>query len=264
MAAGKIFPGKQSYNDTDSNRNKVYAKAHVDTGASGVTVYFKVWDVDHDAANTPLDPNGSAQCAGPDNRGSHSPTGITSATTDCTGWAEITVTVSLQPGDNYRFSATTTQSDLQEPNMYWQDADNGTDPTDGKTSGELDVWRKLWVERDSFGEPEIEVGEYIFDGNGKLTGNSTSLTSTVLTDSGEDWRPANQLVGGEVDPDTSDCVYEAIEITASTQTTITGSNLNANASSGDPYEIDVDDDDMGDVPDPDTGELSTAMAQCYV
>jgi len=68
-------------------------------------------------------------------------------------------------------------------------------------------------------------------------------------------RPDDQLIGAQVDADTSDADEDAYQVTDSARTTVTcgGANMLQHAQAGDPYEIDTHDVDPGDVPAPDTG-----------
>jgi hypothetical protein len=121
---------------------------------------------------------------------------------------------------------------------------------------------------------------YIFDGDQRLTGTPTSLLARILEQSTHDWLPSDQLVGAEVDPNTSDGndLFDSsnwhtdgvIPVTASAQgylITMSGTNLTANASSSAPfdtYSILVDDPDHGDIPDASMSVLMAAMKECYI
>ncbi|HIJ65923.1 MAG TPA: hypothetical protein HPP77_08215 [Candidatus Hydrogenedentes bacterium] len=109
-----MFPGQLApYDPRPDLRDKSRVGAHLNTGEPGVTVYFKVWDADNPAASTPpIDDDSLAK--GDDNRGPHWPTGITAAVTDDRGHACITVITSLQPGDNYKVSASPRREDLED------------------------------------------------------------------------------------------------------------------------------------------------------
>jgi hypothetical protein len=149
-----------------------------------VTVHFRVWDVDDpfDQLHGPNGPPGDlmadvhlidSNMAGPDNRGQNDPgPGVYTADTNAEEpeKAVVTVTVAMQPGDNYRAAASclpdavstaqTTQSDADllgvttDPNGWF--IPNGAFaayrvPT--TWSPMLTVWRKLHVETDSMARP---------------------------------------------------------------------------------------------------------------
>ncbi len=152
-----------------------------------VEVYFKVWDVDdpfdqihgpqgaNDIANVALIDN---DLAGSDNR----PVGETPwesppVITDANGRATVTITVSMQPGNNYRAGASV---DPPEINGTTQpQADGNAPPVNVEFSPMLTVWRKLHVETDSmarptfaentinvsWNEPRFPTGELLLDIN---------------------------------------------------------------------------------------------------
>jgi len=162
--------------------------AQVCPAIAGLTVYFKVWDVDDpfDQLHGP----GSADeivgvelvdddQVGGDNRGGWTDPYTDSDQTDETGRAEITVTVSMQPGDNYRAGASLLedavddevdipQATQAQADGYssWDGGGGWFDPygwwphyswDDYKCplvwSQMLTVWRKLHVEVDSMARP---------------------------------------------------------------------------------------------------------------
>jgi len=194
----QIFPGKMSPTDvTPAARRQVDLVATVYPPIAGIQVYFKVWDVDDpfDQLHGPnaVDPDpGTAENEGiipnvelvdndrdgPDNR----PTpetpmtfiATTAVSTNLDGEpiseATVTVTVSMQPGNNYRAAATVLNGVVNglSPQVDQSDADElsvweypvGTFRKYGNVSGYvvpvvwspmLTIWRKLHVELDSMG-----------------------------------------------------------------------------------------------------------------
>ena len=178
----RIFPGKISPDDVLATiRKKVKLVATVDPPIAGVTVYFRVWDVDDpfDQLNATMpdvnlidDDND-----GPDNR----PTGCEGVwsglnSTDENGQAIKTFTVSMQPGNNYRAAASCLNDALDQVSQADADALSvELDPAtqtyigNGNFSGYhvpvvwskmLTVWRKLHVETDSMVRPAFAENTY--------------------------------------------------------------------------------------------------------
>ena len=129
-------------------------------------MYFKVWDVDDPFDQ--LNPNMpdvhliDADASGPDNRGTDPAPGTYTGTTDDAGKTRVTITVSMQPGNNYRAGASVLQDAIDQPpaGQTMQQVAGAPGPT--FTSGYsvplvwspmLTVWRKLWVERDTMAAP---------------------------------------------------------------------------------------------------------------
>lgn len=181
----RIFPGKLSPSDScPTDRSNVTLRATLSQAMSGCSVEFRVFDVDD-----PFDQNNAvltnvtlidSDTSGPDNRGSGG-VGTYTASTDSNGVAEVTVTVSMQPGDNFRAAASaipgaasgTTQAQV----------DTNTPPVNVKFTQMLTVWRKLHVETDSMAPVtgnEIDVPFTDFSGTG------TSLTEIRGTGSLDD------------------------------------------------------------------------------
>lgn len=262
----RIFPDKLAYDDAyPSRRDRVYVTATITPAIANIPVYFQLWDVDDPSANSgPVDDN----AVGPDNRGTASLTA--SVSTDGSGVARATLIVSMQPGDNFRVVASCYSG--AEGLGTQALADAGSDPVDGKMTEALTVWRKLWVEQDSMGAPEpLAEGAYLFDGDAALSGNSTALTANSLSDTTKDWRPGNQLSGGEVDSHTgrANALGIAIGNTISMVTTATGISIDKDSSNqvipaGSPYAIHLDDPAPGDLPDPELSVTVDAFSECYI
>jgi hypothetical protein len=180
----RIFPDKLSPGDsTPTIRQQVKLVATVAPPVAGVTVYFKVFDVDDpfDQLNPDM-PNVSlidpTPTSGPDNRPSgEAPwTPPSAPTTDSEGKARVTFTVSMQPGNNYRAGASLIQAALTQNTTYGGQTVNPQQHADalnvlgGSWSGYstpltwsqmLTVWRKLTLEVDSMDrESETAAGRF--------------------------------------------------------------------------------------------------------
>ena len=122
----KIFPGKLEPSDEHPEyRREVDLVATVVPAVPGETVYFEVWDVDdpfdqlHGPGGADDIPNVHTldeDASGPDNRGGVDPgVGTYTASTNADGEARVTMTVSVQPGNNYRAEASLLQDAHQPP-----------------------------------------------------------------------------------------------------------------------------------------------------
>lgn len=145
----RIYPGDYSAGDPYSDdRKKVKIVATIVPAIAGETVYFKNWDVDDPSTDdSPVDSNGAS---GSDNRGGDGSLSPSHDTTDASGEAEVTFTVSMQPGDNFKIAASCWQAKLNSMTQAQADADDP--PHCVKLSGMLTVWRKLHVDLDSMGQ----------------------------------------------------------------------------------------------------------------
>lgn len=142
----RVFADKESPTDTVDHR-RIRVRASLASPTPGVTVYFRLFDVDDASSDGAVDPNGAA---GGDNRGSSGQLAA-SAVTDQNGEAELVFSVSAQPGDNYRVGASLDQPELT---ALGQDSVPAGDAQvdslmQGCLSPLLTVWRRLWVELDS-------------------------------------------------------------------------------------------------------------------
>jgi hypothetical protein len=149
----RIFPGKQTFNDPSAaDRKKVTVKATITPAVAGANVYFDWWDVDDPSTDWfPLD---TTSTDGFDNKGSGESLSATSETTNASGEARVTFTVSMQPGDNFRITASASETQLGEVTQFL--IDYGNLPSGVILSRMLTTWRKLWIEQDSMGAvPEI-------------------------------------------------------------------------------------------------------------
>ncbi len=167
-----IFPGKTSPQDQNPQlRNQVDLVATITPPISGVPVYFQVWDVDdpfdqihgpggaNDVPNVNLIDNDTS---GPDNRPVGEAPQTFSVPTGADGKARVTLTVSMQPGNNYRAAASCIEDVFggTGAQVDQTDADAKQSDHSGDWSGYevpavwskmLTVWRKLHVEVDSMG-----------------------------------------------------------------------------------------------------------------
>jgi hypothetical protein len=162
-----------------------YLVATVEPPTPGLTVYFKVFDVDDpfDQINASMPDVGviDGDAFGPDNRGTEalSLPWMLSATTDAAGQARVTFTVSMQPGNNYRAGASLLQDAMTQATQSKADALNANG---GAWSGYaapltwspmLTVWRKLHVETDTMVRPTFPQNTFTMAG---ATGPPTPVT----------------------------------------------------------------------------------------
>ncbi len=172
----RIFPDKRFVVDPSANiRNKVNLKATLNPAVNGCDVQFRTWDVDD-----PFDQNNSglanvqvidSDASGPDNRGSDPGVVTGTGTTDARGVARFTVTVSMQPGNNYRGAASGFAADLSGTTQT--QAETNAPPPRVKFTDMLTVWRKLHVELDSMGPV---TGNEIVTTFTDIVGTGTALT----------------------------------------------------------------------------------------
>jgi len=185
----RIFPGKITYDDQYAPlRRYVLAVAEWTLGDPPPEMYFRLWDVDDPSADgPPIDtrPKVEPGANGPDNwvpneddpvdqhkiasesdatkhftvavprgyvirfkeDGSWEKLPIGGDNADC--FYKVEVKVGMQPGDNYRFTASPELPNLLEPKYTQENADKAQLPANGRISKKLTVWRKLHVEIDS-------------------------------------------------------------------------------------------------------------------
>ena len=209
-----------------------------------------------------------------DNRGGAGTLYGISAYTNDQGVAEVEFNVGWRPGDNYRifahglntfsdsftaqFDVVAKQNDGDQARLQYARGAGGL-VNGNYYSNLLTVWRKLHVERDSMGAPQAG---HVF---GLEIGTSTNLTNDTLTDATKNW-PLADLNGGLLDPNTGDQIPEAFEVDWNGPDTlgIVGAGLTLNATAGDPYAVDTDDADLGDLPTPDGTLLEEALKESYI
>lgn len=207
----QIFPGKIGPNDSTPNvRKQVDLVATVNPPIPGVEVYFKLWDVDDpfDQIHGPLGaddvPNVAEidnNQAGPDNRPLPGEAPMThTATTGPDGTATWTITVSMQPGNNYR-AAASALSDVfgPDPQVTQATADllgvksdnQGNLVANGEDWGYkvpvvwsemLTVWRKLHVETDTMVRPTFAQNTFPMNWSKPRTGSPSTVVLFEVAD----------------------------------------------------------------------------------
>jgi hypothetical protein len=157
----RIFPDR--LNPTDGiDRRTVRVVAQLTQPVSGVTVYFRNFDIDDPESNTIIDANGSF---GNDNRGERDSQGNWTTQSAGTlsapsavsnnGVAIVDFAVTMQPGDNFVISASTDSTysnGIAINGTGLEDSAGNQLPTTraGRTSM-LSVWRKIHLEVDTMG-----------------------------------------------------------------------------------------------------------------
>jgi hypothetical protein len=146
----RVFPDKET--PSGPVRNKVTVRA---TATPGATIIFKAFDVDDPSTDAaPVDPNGTS---GNDNRGTPQSGTLSSsaAQADASGFAQVDLTVTMHPGDNFRVAGACDQTYLDGvagAGTGLRDADGAPLPTAGaKSTDLLTVWRSFHVEVDHMG-----------------------------------------------------------------------------------------------------------------
>jgi len=185
LAGGKIFPGKKTYEDEhgpDRRKVKVKATLNIAPDASdNIYLHFKRWDVDDPCFSTaPLDPDDSDPDPNKhsiDNRGSfkfeNNDHSIDVLAEGCIVYT--TFLVSMNPGDNYRITATTSQEANDDLTHY--KVETGNIPSSVKRTPMLTTWRKLWIERD-YMAPVPSTGNE----KNRITGTADSYNYDTGTD----------------------------------------------------------------------------------
>jgi hypothetical protein len=211
LAGGKIFPGKKTHNDVQTYRRKVFVKATLNMEPDeddNIEVHFKCWDVDDPCFSTaPLDPDDSDPDPNKhsmDNRGSFNFEG-TGHSVDVlaeSGLVHAIFLVSMNPGDNYRITATTSQKANDDLTHY--KVETGSLPSSVKRTPMLTTWRKLWIERDSMDDVATTGAEKDFTTSTitSLDASSYDPGSNITTLDVDDlpmyWDEADYLNGGKL------------------------------------------------------------------
>ena len=198
--------------------------AQVEPPIAGVTVHFKVWDVDDpfdqihgplgadDVPNVDLIDNNQA---GPDNRPVPEAPLTQTVTTAPDGTATWLFTVSMQPGNNYRAAATVIDDVFDppppdQPQVTQAMADGLSVKTDaagkfvpnGNDSGYkvpvvwskmLTVWRKLHVETDSMVRPAFLQNTYAMNWRNPVQDASPDRVIIQVEDGGGFATPTGQF-----------------------------------------------------------------------
>ncbi|MEK6677070.1 MAG: hypothetical protein AABZ47_15630 [Planctomycetota bacterium] len=178
----RIFPDRLSPGDTEAGivRQRVKLVASVTPPVEDVIVHFRIFDVDDpfDGLHLPCIPGNSPpgcireleaiddDLTGPDNRPNPETPMTDAAITDANGRAEVFLTVSMQPGNNYRAGASVIQEALNQNTEFAgvpvtpQEHADELNALGGSWSGfscplywspMLTVWRRVWLELDSMG-----------------------------------------------------------------------------------------------------------------
>ena len=197
----RIYPGQQDQDDTSAAyRKTVYIKATITPAVANGRVYFSVWDVDDPSSSTsPIDTNDILGVGfGGDNRGSSSLASPSYADTNASGEAMIIFTVSLRPGDNYKATAATSLTRLNEMTAIKAEQSDAYLPDTVKRSGMLTVWRKVYIELDSMQAGTLAdnlqsgtVAEALYDG-------PSNTTSIEIEDVVSDFEKDDQFNGGYI------------------------------------------------------------------
>ncbi|HUT30345.1 MAG TPA: hypothetical protein VMX13_11190 [Sedimentisphaerales bacterium] len=265
----RIFPGKQTYNDEDAaDRKKVTVKATITPAAADIKVYFSWWDVDDPCSDDPpLDDNDSNGPTGGDNNGSGASV-PTYATTDASGVAKATFTVSMQPGDNFKITASTCEAKLGEVDQT--DVDGNSLPECVIMTEMLTVWRKLHIERDSMeqvadsGDEDnwvrggVDTSDFSYD-----SGNNET-TIVLNQDLAACWEESKEyhFVGGEY----KQCGVPWTPLRTVGHVGYDDIVVDGNAVVGWPCSYSLkDDDDTGLLPSPpDIGKCDDIFEDCYI
>jgi hypothetical protein len=147
----KMFPGAaQAIDPLKNQRKKVRMLASIYPEIEGCRVEFRSFDVDDPFDDTHITmPNVGVidnDSSGPDNflpAGSDPGVGTWVGFADSLGDAYVDIEVSLQPGNNYNFTASTGVGVVASVTQCDADQD-GAD-----FGGRLTIWRRVWLELDS-------------------------------------------------------------------------------------------------------------------
>ncbi len=281
-----IFPGKTSPNDASASQRRLVALvATLDPPMANVPVHFRVWDVDD-----PFDQNNAnmaivdGNTTGPDNRpsgGSDPAVGSHQGVTNADGEATVLITVSMQPGNNYRAGASVLQDALTQATQADADALNSM-PGGGNWSGYsvplfwsemLTVWRKLHVETDSMARPDISETRVVGT-VASITRNSPAVGQSVVNlglNLADDVSDLNAFEGGEIAFANCPLGSDAYPVLLSTSNlpgfsdTVTIAGVPGTCSTGSIFTL-TDDDDIMVLPHfPSFGQLGVnAFAAAFV
>jgi hypothetical protein len=144
----RVYPGRATP-DAPEVQNKV--AVYASTTAPDLEVWFKVFDVDDPSSDSrPIDPKGSA---GDDNFGCCASVSPISVQSNISNGATTTLTVTMQPGDNFKVAASCDLRRLNDLTVQGTDlvTADGQPPEHVQITDLLTVWRKLHIEVDSMG-----------------------------------------------------------------------------------------------------------------
>jgi len=178
-----FFPDSPAPAMGPSNRISIRATVSPPVSFSNA-IYFQVFDVDDPSStNAPLDDESAAA----DNKGAaHTPPPTSAVSTDSNGIAIVTMTLSMQPGNNFRAVAASSNGFFTGIEAIQNDGINArlTNSVAGgyvsapNVSEMLTVWRQLHVEMDSMGPV---VSNFVTGNITAISGNATNATNLALS-----------------------------------------------------------------------------------
>ena len=272
----RIFPDKDALNPTTvSTVDRSYADAKVTLtpATPGVTVYFKLIDVDDPSSSlAPID----NENIGSDNRNTATPAPVQTATTGASGTATVRFQVSMQPDDNYRFVAIATpissgqfgaiQNDTTLARVKDRSTRGGAivpynGPAYAVASDMLTVWRRVHVERDTMGA----VTGNTIAGTITNVGRASNGSVTVTTDQPLEDEEQGRFNGGTL-RDSTGKIFPVITHTTRSDFTVTVTISASLIPAAGAFTL-VDDDVLTDgqtLPLPDVTTLAPALKDAYV
>ena len=189
----------------------------------------------------------------------------------------VEVMVGMQPGDNYRFTASPELANLLEPKYKQENADAAQLPDNGRISKKLTVWRKLHL--------EVDAMQADTNNTNKRTGTLDAAAYNEVTDQtdlevesvpgfGTDWDVDDAFNGGWIKvQNEATSPWEVVDFDANTNDDnvfVTGNHTSAN---GKTYLLGDDDYDnvggnltlkVSHPRDPNTEWLESRLAKAYV
>jgi hypothetical protein len=157
----RMFPDANALGGSKQDRVTVIAR--VKPVVPGVDVRFKLLDRDDFTSNhAELDPNGRSGADNALGRQGDLDGGGFFATklTDAQGEARVTLTVTMQPGDNFEVAA---DCDSTLVNSQTDDGASKNEVPDRISSGMLTVWRRVFVETGTMGSLAMGQGVEHYD-----------------------------------------------------------------------------------------------------
>lgn len=290
--AGKRIYADKSNPNSPVEANKVRINVTVTPATSGVTIHFKNFDLDDPSTDLTLvdidgsDPNDNKGLVNGNRAGQLS---ATTATTNSAGVAYVDLTVSKNPGDNYKVVVGKTAASVSGLTVSGINVQKGgsnipiykassppppTSPTNPAMSTELlTVWRRLHIEVDSMGVVSENKVEGIFPFPQTIIANGNT-TLTVNPDS--TMRP-NRFENGSLA--VGNRRFSVIDSTATTNANgnnfvvVTNSGAALNVTTGQNFTLydddnwndsvgDLNGDDGEDIATPDLGLLEDSDSVC--
>lgn len=218
----RIFPDAEKHGDGESRNVQVRAK--IKPALPGLQLFFRVFDRDDPLSDAaPLDPTGPA---GRDNfaRVAVRPPGggpvsyrtelqepefdggtdETEGVTDAQGEVKKILQVTMQPGHNFEVAVDCSREEVRR---YDDRASSNNRIPKRISSGMLTVWRKTWVEADSFPRLPDDLPSHIVEGRIKAsTRSADERTAITEIEVDADDAPAiidspHRWIGGRLDVD---------------------------------------------------------------